>query len=148
MRPDSATLSAAAKFLAHRDRLESEVRRHLVEKGFDASNVESVVQFLIERKLINDNKTTQSLIESRSGKRSVGIEKLRAELERLGAPEDVIESNLAAMSQSEPERALAALTPKYKLGADRGKAGRFLFSRGFSEEAIETALDAFCDGPE
>jgi SOS response regulatory protein OraA/RecX len=139
-------LKAAFRFLKSRDRFGAEVRTHLIGEGFEEPCVEEVVSYLIERKLINDNKTTQSLIERNSGKRSVGIERLRAELERLGAPEETVEANLAGLGESESERALEALRTKYKSGADRAKAGRFLYSRGFREEAIEAALEGFC-GP-
>jgi len=134
----------ALKFLIRQSRFVQEVRAHLVGKGYDQASVENVVQFLIERKLVNDEKTTQNLIERNAGKRAVGIDKLKAELERLGAPAETVEANLAAIQQSEPERALGALRAKYKEGADRAKAGRFLYGRGFSEDATEVALDTFC----
>lgn len=139
-----AVLLDAYGFLKQRDRLSAELLGLLERKGHRAADVESVVQFLIERKLINDDKTTQHLIENKSGKRSVGIEKLRAELEKLGAPADIVERSLMAVSEREPDRALEALRAKYKAGTDRAKAGRFLYSRGFDEDSIETALDAFC----
>src|SRR4051794_13706955 len=80
--PFKAALQLAYGQLATRDRFSSEVRAHLLAKGFDEVVAENVVQFLTERKLLNDDKTTQHLIENKSGKRSVGIEKLRAELEK------------------------------------------------------------------
>lgn len=137
-------LKAALDHLKTRERLSGELRTYLVSQGFEPDAVENVVQFLIERKLINDERTTQHLIEKNSGKRSVGIEKLRAELEKLGAPAETIEAKLAVLGQSESERALDALRAKYKNGAERPKAGRFLYGRGFDEEAVEAALEVFC----
>src|SRR5437764_15440599 len=113
-KPPADALKAALTFIESRDRLAQEVRTHISGKGFGADVVESVVQFLLERKLLNDDNTTQSLIERYSGKRSVGIEQLRAELEKLGAPEDLIEAKLAALS--EPERYLDALRRKLRTG--------------------------------
>ncbi|HWA82711.1 MAG TPA: RecX family transcriptional regulator [Fimbriimonadaceae bacterium] len=141
--PGQAALLDAFRFLKTRDRMESEVRAHLCGHAHDAKAIESVVKFLMERKLINDDKTTQSLIERNSGKRAVGIERLKAELERLGAPEESIERYLAE-GPNEGELALEALRAKYKTKTSRAKAGRFLYGRGFSEEAVESALDAFC----
>ena len=102
------------------------------------------MEHLRQKGILNDDNTTQRHIERNSGTRAVGIEKLRAELAKLGAPEETIEANLASLAADEPERALEALRSKYKEGADRAKAGRFLYSRGFQEEAIESALDLFC----
>ncbi|HVT14190.1 MAG TPA: RecX family transcriptional regulator [Fimbriimonadaceae bacterium] len=138
-----AALLDAFRFLKARDRMETEVRAHLHGKGHDAEAIQSVVKFLIERKLLDDEKTIQSLIERNSGKRAVGIERLKAELERLGAPEESIERYLAE-GPNESDLALKALRAKYKAETSRAKAGRFLYGRGFSEEAVESALDAFC----
>jgi len=140
----TTALKAALDHLKTRDRLSGELRSYLVAEGFEPDVVENVVQFLVERKLVNDEKTTQHLIERNSGKRSVGIERLRAELEKLGAPAETIEAKLAVLGESESERALEALRAKYKHGADRAKAGRFLYSRGFEEDSIEAALEVFC----
>jgi SOS response regulatory protein OraA/RecX len=106
------------------------------------------VEHLRKKGILNDDNTIQRHIGRNSGKRAVGIEKLRAELERLGAPEETIEANLAGIAADEPERALNALRSKYKERVDRAKAGRFLFGRGFQEEAIESALDRFCEAAE
>jgi SOS response regulatory protein OraA/RecX len=140
--PPTEPLKDALAFLSTRDRFSGEIRMHLVKRGYDPGDVESVVQFLGERKLINDENTTQSLIERHSGKRSVGIERLRAEFEKLGAPEEMIERSLASLSEA--DRALDALRAKFRTGADRAKAGRYLCGRGFTEEVVDSALDAFC----
>lgn len=143
MPTDPTVLKAAFNFLRSRDRFAAELRVHLTTKGYEEAVVEKVVEFLLERKLLNDNKTTQNLIERNSGKRAVGIERLKAELEKLGAPEESIERHLAD-GPNESELALQALRAKYKTETARAKAGRFLYGRGFSEEATESALDAFC----
>jgi regulatory protein len=143
---DSRTegLKAALKFLGLRARFANEIRRHLETKGYDEDSIQYVLGFLIERRLVNDEATTKAVIERSSGKRAVGLRQLRAELERLGAPENVIAQHLAGIDVNEAERALDALKAKYKAGAERAKAGRFLYSRGFAEEVIESALDSFC----
>jgi len=110
--------------------------------------VEGVVGYLSDRKLIDDEKTALDRIERHSGKRAAGAQRLREELRNLGASEEVIQAGLVAIESSDPERALDALRAKFKSGADRGRAGRFLVSRGFSEDAIEAALDVFCGSSE
>lgn len=141
-RPSAAPLEAAIRFLSRRDRLSEEVRRHLVSKGVAAADVEEVVSYLQERKLLDDARTTQSLISRQSGKRAVGTERLRAELIELGAPENAIETELSGLDDS--ARALEALRGKFKSPVPRAKAARFLDGRGFGEEAIVSALDSFC----
>jgi SOS response regulatory protein OraA/RecX len=108
----NAALAAAIKLLAVRGRLTGDLKCQLVLKGYPETVVEEVVSYLQVRKLLNDSNTVQQLINKSSAKRSVGIEKLRDELQRLGAPEELIEANLAAITQTESERALAALQGK------------------------------------
>jgi SOS response regulatory protein OraA/RecX len=79
-----------------------------------------------------------------TGKRAAGIEKLRAELERRGAPENIVEECLAELSPDDQKQGmLDALSAKFKPTDDRARAGRFLLSRGFAEDEIESALDDF-----
>ncbi|MFI5384641.1 MAG: regulatory protein RecX [Fimbriimonadales bacterium] len=137
-------MRAALGYLKTRARFADEIRRHLAGTGFEASDVEGVLRYLGERKLIDDERTALDMIERHSGKRAAGTQRLREELRNLGASEEAIEAGLAAIESDDPERALDALRAKYKSGADRGKAGRFLVSRGFGEDAVEAALDVFC----
>ena len=138
-------LDLALRRLKVKDRFESEVRSFLAD--FPTDSIERVIRFLKERRIIDDTKTTLSLIERYSGKRAIGLEKLRAELLERGAPEETISSLLSDHSEGERERMLTALTAKFSPGDDaRAKAARFLFSRGFTEDEIEPALDRFFQG--
>ena len=137
-----SALHSALQFLESRDRFASQVRQKLEAEGHSEEIVAFVIGHLRQKGILNDNRTAQAIVERNSGRRAKGSESLRSEMERAGAPAEVIEIQLASMS--EIERAMVALRAKYKSGADRGKAGRFLFSRGFGEEAVESALDAFC----
>ena len=69
---------------------------------------------------------------------------MRAELERRGAPENIIEECLATLSPADQKQGmLDALSAKFKPTDDRARGGRFLLSRGFDENDIEGALDEF-----
>ncbi len=134
-------LKLALKKIGTKDRFESEVHAFLADFPSDTS--ERVIEFLKERRIINDTRTIQNLLERYSGKRSIGIEKLRAELLERGAPEETIEAVLIQHAHGESQRLSDVLSAKFKPSDSRAKAGRFLFSRGFSEDAIESALDRF-----
>jgi len=140
----TAALEAALRSLRASDKFESEIRRHLEGKGFEAKDIQAVVEHLIRRKLIDDRRTTLNLIERKTGKRSVGIEKLRAELLSRGAPEEIVSECLAALPRDEQRQAmLDALSSKFKPADSRAKGARFLIGRGFEEDEIESALDDF-----
>ena len=135
-------LELALRKIGTRDRFEAEVRSFLSE--FSPDIVERVIQFLKDRRIINDTRTTQNLIERQTGKRLVGIERLRAELLERGAPEETVEAVLSSKSlEGESQRMLDALEAKFSPEDSRAKAARFLFSRGFPEDEIEGVLDRF-----
>jgi len=79
-----------------------------------------------------------------SGRRAAGVDKLRAELNRRGAPEEIIDECLAQLSPTDQRRAmLDALSAKFKPTDNRVRGARFLLGRGFAEDEIEGALDDF-----
>jgi regulatory protein len=130
--------------LARRERLSAELQRALEAKGFEKEAIEAALAFLRERNFLNDERAAKALLERRSGKRAIGRAKMRAELEAKGVAEELIETLLEGRRDSEESaNALEALRSRRWLKSDRVKAARFLWSRGFEEEGIEAALDAF-----
>lgn len=140
---DHAALDLALRKLRTADRFESEVRGYLTDAGYGEDTVDQVVAHLKGRKILDDTRTINSLIERRSGRRSVGEEKLRAELLARGAPEEAVSEALGASSDGEAERMHEALSGKFRPTDSRAKGARFLLSRGFSEEEVEGALDRY-----
>ena len=136
-----AALGLALRKIHTKERFEAEVRRFLAD--FPDDTVERVIEFLKGRRIICDSRTTQNLIERSSGKRAVGIGKIRTELIERGAPEETVESVLNGHEFDEQAQMLQLLEKKYSPTDSRPKAARFLFSRGFSEEEIESVLDRF-----
>lgn len=141
-------LEAALKILRSSEKFEKEVRQALEGKGFESKDIEAVIEHLVRRKILNDTRTTTNLIERRSGRRAVGTEKLRAELLNRGAPEEIVDECLANLDGDRQRQAmLDALSSKFKPTDDRLKGARFLFGRGFPEDEIEGAVEAFFNEP-
>jgi SOS response regulatory protein OraA/RecX len=136
-----SALGHALKRLATSDRFEAEIRGELERAGHEGATIESVISSLRDRKILDDERTIISLAERRSGRRSVGMEKIRAELLRRGAPEELVEDWAQAQSEGEADRMRQALAGKFPNGGSRDRAARFLLSRGFPEDGIEDALD-------
>jgi len=137
-------LGLAMKRIAQRDRLSFELSRELEAKGYGEAEVGEVLEFLTSRRLVDDEKTIQSLIERRTGRRAAGKEKIRAELQKLGVPDEKIEPFLSSVGDDdELERMNQALNSRSWSSKDRVRAARFLVSRGFSEDLLDTALDRF-----
>jgi len=145
---DPKCLASALRMLKASDKFESEIRTRLARQGFESGPIESVIEHLIRRKLIDDRRSIANLIASKSGRRAVGIEKLRAEMLARGAPEGIVEERLSEVSPDGQYQAmLAALSAKFEPHGDRVRGARFLLSRGFPEDQIEAALDAFFQMP-
>lgn len=136
----SEALKKALKRLQTSDRYESEVRSAL--SGFEADIVNRVVAELHARRYLDDARTTRHMVESNAGRRAVGDHRLRERLERRGASDSDLAAALSE-AQSEADRIDEILQTKYSPEDDPAKAGRFLYGRGFSEEAIEAGLSRY-----
>jgi regulatory protein len=137
-------LEQALKFLRARDRFSAEVASHLLARGYGAEATATVLDHLVRRKLIDDRRTIQNLVARMSGRRAAGIEKLRAELAKRGAPEEIVDECLTQITPEDQRRAMFdVLRAKMQPTDDRARGARLLLSRGFSEDDIEGALDEF-----
>ena len=120
------------------------IARDLAAREYSELEIEEVLSFLWKHGLLNDLETTKSLVESYSGRRSIGKGKLRAELMRRGAPEDLIEQCLEGQTDDGELDAMRQALGSKRWPADgRIRAARFLVSRGFDEELVERALNRF-----
>ena len=136
-------LAIALAKLRGRGRFEGEIRHALESKGYEAS-ADWVCEWLRERRIIDDPSLAKRLAESRTGKRAIGNERIRAELMKRGAPEETVERVLAAeRTEDRTKDMLAVLSGRFRASDARAKGARFLLSRGFGAEEIEGALDQF-----
>lgn len=106
--------------------------------------VDRVVAHLKQRKLLSDERAAETYVSFRTGKRALGDDRLRAEMLRKGADERLVEEKLASIDPNERFKdMLQLLSSRCKPSEGRAKGGRLLYSRGFSEDEIESALDSF-----
>ncbi len=131
-------LERALKKLQTSERFESEVRACLA--SFDPEIVDQVVAHLSQRRLLSDQRAAEQAVVNRSGRKAVGRERLLQELEKRGAPAGVIG---AVLPSDDRVRLRELLQSKFPPTVERAKAGRFLYSRGFTEDDIEAELDAY-----
>ena len=132
----------AMKSLVRRSRLSGEISKSLQSKGYLNEEIEATLRFLSGNGLIDDEKAIAEQVESRSGRRSVGSERLRSELLSKGATASQVEEALASrIDEDELAAMLAALAGRRWNPLERDRAGRFLASRGFDPELIPAALD-------
>lgn len=133
--------NSVLNFLSFRPRSEYEIRQYLKRKRFE--DIDKVVDKLKQIGQINDEEFARWWVEQRSTFRPKGKRALEMELRRKG-----IKVKIETNSLSEETKATQAIGKKLKLW-DRNKLGenkwrekviRFLGSRGFNYDTIETVL--------
>ena len=138
-----AARAAALDALARRDHASEDLRRKLLEKGYDASVVAPLLDALRAEKLLDDRRYMENFVAYHAA-RGQGPVRVRAELRRRGLEGVSVEECLDAFPDwiSQLRRA-----QQKKFGAkpadsfaDKRRQTRFLSYRGFTSAQIRTAL--------
>lgn len=138
-----AARRSALDALARRDQPSGELRRKLLEAGYDASVVAPLIERLCAEKLLNDRRFVENFISYHAG-RGHGPARLRVQLHKLELEDDLVEEGL----QDYPDwivqlrkvcaRKFGASVPTGY--AERQQQMRFLSYRGFTGAQIRSAL--------
>ena len=140
----SAARHTAIGLLARREHAQSEVRRKLQERGYDADLTGEVVDELTRQRLLSDERFAESFIRARAD-RGQGPVRLRAELWQLRLSPELIARHLAAIQVDWAQSAITVRTRRFgnkppRGLAERAKQVRFLQYRGFTADQIRAAL--------
>jgi regulatory protein len=134
---------AALDALARRDHATEDLRRKLLEKGYDAGVVAPLLDALRAEKLLDDRRFTENFVAYHAA-RGQGPMRVRAELRRHGMEGSLVEECLIAFSdwivhlrKARQKKFGAKLPSNY---ADKQRQARFLGYRGFTSAQIRTAL--------
>jgi len=134
---------AALDALARRDYASEDLRRKLLEKGYDAVVVVPLLDTLRAEKLLDDRRYAENFVAYHAA-RGLGPLRVRADLRRRGLEGTLIEECLDAfpewivhLRQVRQKKFGAMLPGTY---ADRQRQARFLGYRGFTSAQIRTAL--------
>ena len=126
----------AQAILSRRDHTEAEVRFKLRKKGFSTAQVQEVMNWLKEKKFINDETFATKYVENTLRFKAVGRRWLRFKLQQKGLSEENITQALAQYSPAEEEiQRQQAITRWQENHSNDGKPealARFLASRGFA----------------
>lgn len=129
--------------LARRDRPAADLRRKLVEKGFDAGVAADVVERLCHEKLVNDRRYVENFVGFHAA-RGQGPQRIRAELRHSGLSGELVEEAveaypdwLAQLKKAHQKKFGSEPPADY---ADRQRRSRFLMYRGFTGAQIRMAL--------
>ena len=137
-------LTAALRMLETSDRTEAEVRERLRRQGFAEETIADVVIRLRERRFLDDSRVVERQAERAQTDRPIGKERLRHELMKRGAGEDLVNKVIEEIdAESEMARATQLLQLRYSPDDSWSRAARFLARRGFDEETVLEAVRRF-----
>jgi regulatory protein len=131
----------ALRLLARREHSRAELERKLGPHSGSSAAVAEVLEALVQKKQLSDERYAEE--RARSLSRKYGAGRIRRDLKAKGVAPETIER---ISSEGDLERARAILDRKYRESAttreERAKRMRFLQSRGFSSEIIFKLLSA------
>lgn len=136
----------ALRFLSFRPRTEYEMRSRLATYGFSEQVVESVIESLLEKEYLNDQKFAEDWIENRTALHPRGKRLLQIELRKKHVDEEKIQSALETFSDEEnlirdtAQRYCSRLKGLDKVTYKKRLYG-FLTRRGFLFEDIKPIVD-------
>jgi len=134
---------AALDALARRDHATADLRRKLLEKGYDAGVVAPLLDQLRAEKLLDDRRYTENFVAYHAA-RGQGPLRVRAELRRHGLEGILVDECLDTYPdwivrlQKARQKKFGAQLPGNT--ADKQRQVRFLDYRGFTSAQIRTAL--------
>jgi regulatory protein len=134
---------AALDALARRDHASEDLRRKLLEKGYDAVVVAPLLDALRAEKLLDDRRYTENFVALHAA-RGQGPLRVRADLRRHGLEGALVEECLDAfpdwivhLRKAQRKKFGEKLPSTY---ADKQREARFLRYRGFTSAQIRRAL--------
>ena len=132
-------------FLSYREHSELELKNKLLKKGFESSLIYEVIDILVARKLVNNERFADAYVSSRKRK-GFGPKKIFFELQQRGIQESI--SDKVIFNDSNDWRTLAqkVFLKKFKNGVstdfkEKSKQQNFMISRGFRFQEIESIFN-------
>ncbi len=141
----SAELTAV-RLLARREHSADELRRKLAARGHDEGVITALLQKLMNKKLVSDDRFAASAVHHHA-RRGKGPVRIRATLRQQGVEDCLIAEQLAQADIAWTQRAREVRARKFGSTAprdprERAKQARFLQYRGFSTDQIRAALSS------
>ena len=155
MKSKKDSLDAAKEYafllLKFRLRSEKELEGRLKRKKFSPAIIKSTLDFLKEKRFLDDTLFARGWINSRI-KRPLGIRKLKQELALKGIDKEIIESEICDLKENYREEDIVRELAQERLGklkaieprAAQRRVYAYLMRRGFSPEIVIEAINSLC----
>ena len=138
----------ALRLLMRRDHGRAELVKNLAQHAESNEAVEQLLDELVRRKLLSEDRMAESRANTLS--RKFGVSRIRHDLRAKGIADETIERVAAEAQATEVERAREIWKRKFRepaaSRADRAKQMRFLAARGFSHDTIRKVMGSTEEG--
>ncbi len=142
-KPENRELvSASLRLLAGRDMSRAEFIKKLVNKEFNAQEIESAADWCVAEGWLNEARYAES-----AGRRlghKYGASRVAQTLRQKGVSEEALSATMPALKESDWERARALWLRRFREPAtsaeEKSKQIRYLQSRGFSFDVIKRVI--------
>jgi len=134
----------ALKYLSAREHSRLELARKLSRYAQESDDVEALLDNLEAAKLLSQSRFSESLVHRRAAR--FGNNRILSELQSHGIEGEALSDIKTSLAQDETARAREVWRKKFHQApadaAERAKQMRFLQQRGFSLQAIQSAMRA------
>lgn len=141
-------LNYALLLLKIRDRNSQEIRVKMEGKGFTAEEIETTLNFLTEKKFINDETFAKRFVQSQINQRPQGKSQVYAKLRRAHVSPEMAKEALETLNTNDEVSLAITAAAKWltRKGGDLNqenkiKLSRYLAGRGFSWDITKAAID-------
>ncbi len=134
----------AVQLLGSRPHFRRELQAKLAQRGFPTDETDAVLDRLTAQGYLDDRKTALAFVEKRLERGAEGKLRLRAELEKRGAPSEAVSEALAALAPDDDRAPAREAAERWFRLHPRGEAAalaRHLARKGFTRRAIVAALN-------
>lgn len=137
---------AALRLLGRRDYSAAEITTRLVERGYEATDVETTITALVADGAIDDRRTAFAHVRTAARVKGRGAHRIRRELEARGIAAGVIADAMAQISPDDDRAAIERLLARRRHTRpippdERRRLFQQLMRRGFAADAIARALE-------
>jgi regulatory protein len=147
LKRDPSLRERAVALLARREHSRAELGRKLARHTEDREEIDAVLDDLVRRKLLSDERFAEARATSLS--RKFGAVRIQHELRRSGISDAAATMATDATRATEVERARAAWQKRFGAAPasrdERAKQMRFLQGRGFSFDTIRAVIEGATD---
>lgn len=138
------TKDKALRLLSFRSHSEKELRDKLLRAGATKENIDEVIQFLLEYKLLNDEAYAISKASDLANLKKFGKRRIAEDLKMRGISPEYIEKALMLLEINEGETLMPLMEKKLKGDFEKKsieRAMRYFSARGYGYDDIKMCID-------